>query len=251
ILANGLSLRSEAIAIAAGMPRGEAPWDGSLGEPWVLAGADTRADVVALVGIKNEKPNDIIRRLRAAERTLAGMPDGARKTIAPNVRLESKYFEPSVRRLIEEGVPLFMVEFHGLTRGAANLRVLHNWLRVAKNPPYVVGVNVPNYATRFAGSGSLLAAWGGIQASAPTVFHGYVPGTATDQEKIEGMKWFVQPEGGFMEATERPANWTSQDTCPNAGGHFAADLSRAYHVRRLHDTHCHVADARPMAQAIA
>jgi hypothetical protein len=251
IIANGLNLRSGAIAIAAGMPRGAMPWDGSLDEPWILAGADTRADAVALVGIKNERVNDIIRRLRAAERVMAGMPDAARKHVVPTVRLDSKHFEPSIRRLIEEGAPVIAIEFHGLTRGIANLRILHNWLRIAKNPPYVIGLNVPRSATRYGGSGSLLAAWGGVQASAQSVFHGWFEGTGTEQEKIDEMKWFVQPDGGYLDADSRPKNWMTGDTCPNAGGHFAADLTTAYNLRRLHETYCHAADARPMAKAIA
>lgn len=241
-----------AIRILAGETPSDQAWDPTADEAWIHTGAGSKADVVGLPAQEDETPDALFDRLRDAYALMERLPAEQAKEIAPIVRLDSRHFVPTIERLVDAGALMVLIEFHGWAGAVGNLGQLHEILLEAENPPYVVGTNVPPYASDHSGSGTLLASKFGIQAVAPRVFRGDpTQSNKTEQQRIDEMWWFSRSHGGYIRSRNLPAGWHDGCNCPDASTDLAAvGLEDLYAVRRRHTLWAHLQDVDPLATAL-
>lgn len=246
------SLNPGALRILAGETPSDQGWDSASDVAWVHAGVGSKADVIALPARADETPRALFQRLSDSRELMDQLPENEQKEVVPTVRLDSNRFVSTVERLVDAGARLFLVEFHGWSRATGNLAELHDILLDADEPPYVVGTNVPPYASDHNGSGTLLASKFGIQASAPRVFRG-VPqyGDTPEQEIINDLQWFSRSHGGYIRARNLPSGWHDGCECPDADTDLASvGLDHIFAVRRRHSTWAHLQEVESVTSAI-
>lgn len=241
-----------AMRILAGETPSNQAWDPAADEAWIHAGTASKADVVGLPAREDETPDALFDRLSDAFDVMERVPAEERKEIVPTVRLDSKHFVRTVERLVDAGAHMFLVEFHGWARAIGNLAQLHEIVREADVPPYVVGTNVEPYAGEHSGSGTLLASKFGIQAVAPRVFRGDpTQSDRSKQEVIDEMWWFSRAHGGYIRSKNLPSGWHNGCNCPDASTDLAAvGLEDIYAVRKRHALWAHLQEIDPLVDAI-
>lgn len=246
------TLNPGAIRILAGETRSDQSWDPQADGAWIHVGAASKADVTGLPAREDETPEGLFARLSDAFALNERLPPANQKEIVPTIRLDSKHFARTVDRLVDAGASMFLLEFHGWARAVGNLAQLHEALREADEPPYVVGTNVKSYAGSPSGSGTLLASKFGVQAAAPSVFRGDpTKSNKSEQARINDMWWFSRQHGGYIRSKNLSAGWHNGCNCPDAPTDLAAiGLQDLYKVRKRHALWAHLQEINPVATAI-